>query len=62
MNTRLRELLRKQILSNEEYEELELMEEVVSVENLGWGGRYPNLIWYDVTLNDESRFDVYTKD
>ena len=59
MNKRLEELLEKQILTVEEYDELGEMEEVKEIINNGNSGKYCDKMWYSVYLHNGEDFDIY---
>lgn len=56
----LMELLEKKFLSLEELEQVEESPEVQSVEDCGMSGQYNGKHWYNVLLQDNSEYDIYT--
>ena len=46
--------------SYDELSEIEELQRVMSVENCGTSGRYPEKTWWDVTLYNGEHIDVYT--
>lgn len=59
MNKRLEELLEKQHLTVDEYNELGEMEEVKEIINNGNSGKYYDKMWYSVYLHNGEDFDIY---
>lgn len=46
-------------VTQEQFEEIEESELVVSVENCGGSGRFVGLNWYVVTMNDGTEVNIY---
>lgn len=61
MDARLKELLEKEILTEDEVEFVEEHEEVVGFEIMGYSGRYPSYNYFSVKTVDGQEFDVYCK-
>lgn len=47
------------LISREEFEDLESMEEVASIENNGSSGKYIGATWYTVNLKNGEEINVY---
>lgn len=61
MKKTLKELLKKEILTEQEVEQVEEDEEVIDFEILGASGYYVGFTWFDVTLQNSNRYDIYCK-
>lgn len=62
MDARLKELLEKEILTQDEIEEVEEHEEVVEFDNMGHSSNsYVGCNWFSVRIKDGQEFDVYCK-
>lgn len=62
MNTRLKELLERELLSKDECTEIEEMQEVKEVNIVsGMCDKYKSAVWYECILQDESNYDFYVK-
>ena len=59
MEKRLMELVDKKFLTEEEIEEIYLMENIC-LEYNGYSGTHIGYYWYTVYVNDEE-YDIYTK-
>ena len=46
-------------VTDEQFEKIECSECVTSVENCGWSGIDPSLIWYLVTLDNGEEVNIY---
>jgi len=55
------ELLNGQIVTEEQFEEIEQHEEVARIENNGGSGRYPSCTWHTVYFTDGEEIDIYYK-
>lgn len=54
------ELLNNEIITEEQFEDIELNEHVESIECLGSSSQYPGYTWYSVEFCDDS-IDVFLK-
>lgn len=52
-------LLDNQIISDEQFEEIELNEHVIAMENWGDSSQYTGKTWFDVQFDDETSIDVF---
>ena len=59
MNKRLEELITKKFLTEEELDEIHLMNEVDQVEYNGYSGLYLNYYWHTIYLKNNEEYDVY---
>lgn len=59
MKNNLREKYEGKFLTEDEFEELELLEDVDRIENNGNSGIEPSQIWYTCYLVDGTEFDFY---
>ena len=53
------EALSGEIITEEQLEDIELSEEVASVDNMGYSGSYPRANWFSVEFQDGGSIDVY---
>ena len=60
MNKRLEELITKRFLTEEELDEIYLMNEVDKVEYNGYSGSYLDYYWYTIYLKNNEEYDVYS--
>lgn len=58
---KLIEVLKKELLTRDEFDYVQCHEQVEEVENCGSSGRYPTRTWYNVRLTDGSEYSVYLK-
>lgn len=61
MKKTLKKLLDKENLTQKELEQVEEDEDVITLQVLGASGLHVGLIWFDVTLKNDNRYDVYCK-
>lgn len=59
MNKRLEELITKRFLTEEELDEIYLMNEVDRVEYNGYSSLYLNYYWHTIYLKNNEEYDVY---
>ena len=59
MNKRLEELITKKFLTEEELNEIYLMDEVDKVEYNGYSGLYLNYYWHTIYLKNNEEYDAY---
>lgn len=57
---RLMELVEKERITVDEYNEIEEMEEVTEIEDNGMSGHYAGWHWYTVKT-EEDEYDIYVK-
>lgn len=55
------EALKGEFITEEQLEEIELSEDVTSVDNMGYSGAYPGANWFSVEFQDGENIDVYVK-
>ena len=55
------EALSGQIVTDDQFEKIEVHEEVERVENNGNSGRIPGATWYTVYFTDGEEIDIYYK-
>ena len=55
------ELLNNEVITDEQYEEIELNEEVDNIENLGTSSSHAGYNWYSVEFTDRETIDVFCK-
>lgn len=60
MEKRLMELVNKKFLTEEEIEEIYLMENVYLDYN-GYSGTHIGYYWYTVRITENEEYDIYTK-
>lgn len=61
MNNRLKDLIEKEKLTDQEMEELTEMEEVEEIEDCGMSGHYIGWHYYNCKLINGEKYDIYTK-
>lgn len=59
---RLKELLEKEIITEDELEEIKEMEIVKEVKNCGESGRHFNHWYFNIILKNNDEYDIYTKE
>ena len=50
-----------EIVTEEQFREIEEHEEVTAVENCGVSGKYYGCIWYNVVFDDGEEISIYTE-
>lgn len=53
--------LDKKIINDEQWEKINESSDVVTLENNGFSGVYPNLIWWTATLTTGEEITLYTE-
>lgn len=55
------EVLNNEVITSEQFDEIELNEEVTNMENLGTSSSHRNCTWYSVEFSDGESIDVFLK-
>ena len=55
------EALSGEIITEKQLEDIELSEDVASVDNMGYSGNYPGANWFSVEFQDGDDIDVYVR-
>ena len=55
------EALKGEFITEEQLEEIELSEDVASVDNMGYSGSNPGAKWFSVEFQDGDNIDIYVK-